>query len=125
MSTIRRIYKNIVFLSSAELISKIFQFVLMVYAARLLDKASFGKFSFALSLSFIAVIIADLGINTLLIREIARDKSKVDKYFTNAFVAKAPAPRALPALNPNHPNQSRAAPRIVKGMLCIAMGLLS
>ena len=88
MSTVRKIYKNIVFLSSAEFISKILQFVLMVSAARLLDKASFGKFSFALSLSFIAVIIADLGINTLLIREIARDKNKVDKYFINALFVK-------------------------------------
>lgn len=88
MGTARRIYRNIVFLSSAELLSKILQFVLMVYAARLLDKASFGKFSFALSLAFIAVIIADLGVNTLLIREIARDKSKADKYFANAFFVK-------------------------------------
>lgn len=88
MSTVKRIYKNIVLLSSAELISKILQFVLIVYATRFLDKSSFGKFSFALSLSFIAVIFADLGINTLLIREIARDKKKANKYFANAVIAK-------------------------------------
>src|SRR5215213_209157 len=28
------------------------------------------------------------------------------------------APRALPALKPNHPNHSRPAPRSVKGTLC-------
>tara|TARA_Y100000310_G_C20704181_1_gene833380 strand:- start:25640 stop:27058 length:1419 start_codon:yes stop_codon:yes gene_type:complete len=76
------------FLSSAEAVSKVLQFVLMVYAARILDQASFGKFSFALSLSFIAIILADLGINNLLIREIARDKKSVNKYFINAFVVK-------------------------------------
>src|SRR3990167_11194252 len=88
MSTVRNISKNLLFLSSGELVSKILQFVLMVYPARLLDQASFGKFSFALSLSFIAIITADLGINQLLIREIARDKGNAGKYFINAFVVK-------------------------------------
>src|SRR5207245_10040346 len=32
---------------------------------------------------------------------------------TNALVASAPAPSALPALKPNQPNQSRAAPNTV------------
>ncbi len=59
MSTVKSIYRNLLFLSSGEIISKILQFVLMVYAARILDQASFGKFSFALSLSFIAIITAD------------------------------------------------------------------
>src|SRR3989338_9508913 len=88
MSVVKQIYKNLLFLSSAEVISKILQFVLMVYAAKILDQASFGKFSFALSLSFIAIIAADLGINQLLIREIARDKKDISRYFINAFVVK-------------------------------------
>lgn len=88
MSTIRRIYRNMLFLSGAEIISKILQFILMVYAARLLDKASFGKFSFALSLSFIAIILADLGIFTLFIREVARNKNIKNKYFVNSAVIK-------------------------------------
>src|SRR3989344_5282894 len=88
MGAVRNISKNLLFLASGELVSKILQFVLMVYAARLLDQASFGKFSFALSLSFIAIIAADLGINQLLIREIARDKKDISRYFINAFVVK-------------------------------------
>ncbi len=88
MGTVRSIYRNLLFLSSGEIISKILQFVLMVYAARILDQASFGKFSFALSLSFIAIITADLGINQLLIREIAREKGDANKYFINAFIVK-------------------------------------
>lgn len=91
MSTARRIYKNTMYLGAAEIISKVLQFVIMLYAARLLDKENFGKFSFALSLSFIAIVFADLGIDTLLIREISRNKenkSLVDKYFINAAVMK-------------------------------------
>src|SRR2546426_230051 len=36
---------------------------------------------------------------------------------TSAFTARAFAARALPALNPNHPNQRTEAPRITYGML--------
>src|SRR5512137_1585049 len=37
---------------------------------------------------------------------------------TKAMVLRAPAERALPALKPNQPNQSRPAPRTVIGRLC-------
>jgi len=86
--SVRRISKNIAALTTAELISKALQLVLFVYAARLLGKADFGKFSFALAFSMIAIIFTDLGINTLLVREIARKKDLASKYFTNAFLAK-------------------------------------
>src|SRR5919198_1411180 len=39
-----------------------------------------------------------------------------------AFVARAPADRALPALKPNQPNHRSAAPITVKGRLCGGMG---
>src|SRR5512142_2500407 len=37
---------------------------------------------------------------------------------TNALVAKLPALSALPALNPNHPTQSSAAPIKLRTTLC-------
>ena len=86
--SIRRISKNIVALTIAELISKSLQFILFIYAARILSKADFGKFSFALAFSMVIVIFADFGINTLLIREVARKKNLASKYFVNAFLAK-------------------------------------
>lgn len=88
MGTARRIYKNTLYLGAAEIVSKILQFVIMLYAARLLSKEHFGKFSFALSLSLIAIVFADLGINTFLIRKISRDKRLASKYFINAFFVK-------------------------------------
>ncbi len=89
MGTARRIYKNAMYLGAAEIVSRALQFVVMLYAARLLSKEHFGKFSFALSLSLIAIVLADLGINTLLIREIARNKKLANKYFVNALLTKA------------------------------------
>lgn len=88
MGTARRIGKNTLYLGTAEVVSRALQFIVMLYAARLLSQQSFGKFSFAVSLSFIAVILADLGINTLLVREISRNKSLASKYFVNAFSIK-------------------------------------
>jgi len=88
MNTARRISKNMFALTTAELISKILQFVLFVYAARFLGKIDFGKFSFALAFSMIAIIFTDFGINTLLVREIARKRNLVGKYFINAFFTK-------------------------------------
>src|ERR1017187_5359401 len=41
---------------------------------------------------------------------------------TNALVAKAPALRALPALNPNHPTHSRQAPMKLSTTLCGIIG---
>src|SRR5689334_12784593 len=37
---------------------------------------------------------------------------------TNALVARLPAASALPALNPNHPTQSRQAPTKLRTTLC-------
>ncbi len=88
MGAARRIYKNTVYLGIADIASKVLQFIVMLYAARLLSREQFGKFSFALSLSFMLIILADLGINTLLIREVSRDKRIVSRYFMNALLAK-------------------------------------
>src|SRR5574341_849833 len=41
---------------------------------------------------------------------------------TKALVARAPELRALPALNPNQPTHSMAAPVTVNGRLCGCMG---
>ena len=88
MGTARRIYKNTLYLGTAEIVSRLLQFVVMLYAARLLSKEHFGKFSFALSLSFIAIVLADLGINYMLVREISRNKNSASKYLLNAFAIK-------------------------------------
>ncbi|KKT75456.1 MAG: lipopolysaccharide O-side chain biosynthesis protein [Candidatus Peregrinibacteria bacterium GW2011_GWA2_44_7] len=88
MGAARRIYKNTLYLGVAEIVSKVLQFVIMLYAARILDKEYFGRFSFALSLSLIAIVLADLGINTLLVREISRNRNLASKYFFNAFSIK-------------------------------------
>src|SRR5215468_9173740 len=43
---------------------------------------------------------------------------------TKALVARLPAPKALPALKPNHPTQSRQAPMKLSTTLCGSIGAL-
>ncbi len=88
MSTLIRIYKNTFYMGSAEVIARALYFVIMLYAVRLLSKEHFGKFSFAIYLSLIAIMFVDLGINTLLIREVSRNKRFAGKYLINASFIK-------------------------------------
>lgn len=64
-------------------------FVLIVYLARKLGDYSFGKFFFAGAFVQIFIMLADLGVSFLIIREVARDRANTAKYFGNGFFIKA------------------------------------
>jgi O-antigen/teichoic acid export membrane protein len=80
--------KNTLSLASAEVITKLLAFVLIIFIARDLQDVGFGKFSFALAFTSFFAIIADLGFNILTIREVARDKSLAGKYLGNISLVK-------------------------------------
>lgn len=88
MSTARRITKNTGVLFIAQLVTYIFGFFITMYTARYLGTAGFGIISLALSITAITGIIADLGLGTLMVRELARDKSQTSKYFSNTLIMK-------------------------------------
>jgi O-antigen/teichoic acid export membrane protein len=60
----------------------------MMYAARYLSAAGFGILSFALAFTGIFGVLADLGLSSLTIREVARDKSLALKYLANVSLLK-------------------------------------
>ena len=88
MSKARKIAKNTLFLLVSQIISYILAFFYMIYIARYLGADGFGILSFALAFTGIFSIFADLGLNTLTVREIARDKSLTGKYFSNVVLMK-------------------------------------
>ncbi|MBN4049038.1 flippase [archaeon AH-315-M20] len=88
MKTARRITRNFLSLTASEIVSKILQLIIFVYLARTFGNIDFGKFGFAIAFSAIIVIIADLGLSTLLTREISRNRDKVEKYISNALTIK-------------------------------------
>ena len=57
-----------------------------MYTARYLGAEGYGILSLALSITGIFGILADLGLNTLMVREVARNKELADTYISNTFL---------------------------------------
>lgn len=83
MSTVRTLVKNTSVLFLSQLISYILAFFYTLYSARYLGTTNFGIISFATAISGLFAIFTDLGLSTLTIREVAKDKSKTGKYLGN------------------------------------------
>ncbi len=83
MNTVQRIAKNTGILISAQIIACILGFFYSIYMARYLGPVGFGVLSFAIALILIFGVLGDLGLSTLLTRELSKDKSLEKKYIGN------------------------------------------
>ena len=83
MSTLKTLVKNTGVLFLSQMISYVLAFFYTLYSARYLGTSNFGIISFATAISGLFAIFTDLGLSTLTIREVARDKSKTAKYLGN------------------------------------------
>ncbi len=88
MSTVQRIAKNAAVLYAAHIVSTLLTLVLLISIARLLGDVTFGKYSFAVAFTAIFAVFLDLGFDTLIVRDVARDKSLAPKYLGNIAVIK-------------------------------------
>lgn len=88
MTTIRRIMKNVGMSGISQIIVSLLTFILLIYIARYLGAAEFGKYNFAMSFTLLFTIFADIGISQLIIREIARNNHLTGKYLINASMIK-------------------------------------
>ncbi len=83
------IVKNVFWLSTSQVGSRLIRAAIIIYAARILGAAEYGIFSYVLSLAGFFTIFADLGVNSLMTREIAGHPEKRSIYFVNALRVKA------------------------------------
>lgn len=83
MNTVQRIAKNTVILFSSQIVACILGFFYSIYMARYLGPGSFGILSFATALILIFGVVGDLGLSTLLTRELSKDKSLERRYIGN------------------------------------------
>lgn len=83
------IVKNIFWLSFSQIVSRLIRAAIIIYSARVLGAAEYGVFSYALGLAGFFTIFADIGINSILTREVAQKPEKEKEYFATAFVMKA------------------------------------
>ena len=90
MNEVQRIVKNISVTGLAQVLTSLMAFVLFIYLARILGEADFGKYSFSISLTTLLATLTDLGVNQLLVREIARDKDLSENYINNAIILTMP-----------------------------------
>ena len=88
MKTIQRIAKNVGVLSVSQIIGYLLAFFYTIFIARYLGAEGFGTLSFAIAFTAILGILADLGLSTLIVREVARDKSLTNKFIGNIIIIK-------------------------------------
>jgi O-antigen/teichoic acid export membrane protein len=88
MNLVQRIAKNTLALFLASSINLVLGLFYGIYTARYLGPEQYGTIAFAVAFIGLFSIFADIGIQQLALREIARDKSLVGKYLGNIAVLK-------------------------------------
>jgi O-antigen/teichoic acid export membrane protein len=86
MSSIRKIGKNMFSLFTGQLVSSFLAVILSIYIARTLGQSLFGTYSFVITFVALYSIFFDLGYETLLIKEVAKDKSNANKFLNNVII---------------------------------------
>ncbi|WP_133468546.1 flippase [Paraglaciecola marina] len=81
----KRVVQNILLVFSSEGIGGILSFVIVLLSARLLGVDSFGVFSYILAITSVCQLVADFGLTNLIVREIAKDKSKSEYIMSNVL----------------------------------------
>ena len=88
MVTRQRITANTSFFMAALIIQKVFSFVYFTLLARNLGAEGIGQYFFAISFASMFSVLVDLGLSPLLIREVAKEKEAVDRWFQQVFTLK-------------------------------------
>ena len=80
MNQVNTIAKNISSLGIAHAITLILGSIVVIFIARYLGDIGYGKYSFAVAFTALFSVLSDLGLSTLTIRDVARDKSQAGRY---------------------------------------------
>lgn len=88
MNVVRRVVKNTIFIAISQVLVKSINFVFIVFLARLIGVQDFGKYSFIIVLFGMLSLLANFGFDTLLVRDIARNKTLSSSYFWNSLFIK-------------------------------------
>lgn len=80
--------KNTIWLSVGEMGTRIIKLILFIYAARILSVSEWGAFSYAFALIGVFAVFSDIGLNSILIREVARKSEKIPTLISSGFFLK-------------------------------------
>jgi O-antigen/teichoic acid export membrane protein len=85
MSVTQRIIKNTVFLISGQVFAKLVNLALVLILAYIFGVTGFGIYSFAFAYTTLFVLLIHLGINSLLVREVARNRENAEDFIATTF----------------------------------------
>lgn len=83
-----RILKNTAWLAGGEVIGRIIRIILILYAARVLGAAEWGISSYLLSWAVLFTIGTDIGLTSIITRELVQDHDNQRHYLSTFFVIK-------------------------------------
>jgi len=86
LSTVQRVAKNTGIVIVGDVIFRLISLVVIIYLARYLLPAEFGKYSFVFAYLAFFGIITDLGFHAILVREMSRNSSIAPKLIGNAYI---------------------------------------
>lgn len=82
------IAKNTFWLTVSEAVGRLLRVAIVIYAARVLGAAGWGTFSYLTSFAAVLTIFSDIGVSSVIIREISKRPEERQAYFSTAFVLK-------------------------------------
>ena len=80
-----RVIRNTGVILTGNLAGKALNFIVLIYLARYLGANDFGKYSFVIAYFFFFSVLALLGINKIVVREISKDKTIQERIIGNAL----------------------------------------
>lgn len=87
-NTKQTVIKNTVWIGASTIVMKVLRAAILIYAARLLGTEGYGVFSYAMSLAGIAAMFSDMGLSSLLTRELIQKKEGSKQYLSTSIAVK-------------------------------------
>ncbi len=84
-----RIAKNTLFLNVSTVLIRGLSFITSIVLARYLDKEGFGRYTFAINFTALFVVMSELGLSYLTVREVAKDRASASKYLGHNIIIRA------------------------------------
>lgn len=86
-----RVARNFASLGVGEVFARVATLIVGFYVARRFGPDEFGSLSFAIALTSFVYVIVDLGLTTVAVRDIARDRTLSGSYAVNVLALQLPA----------------------------------
>ena len=89
MNVVKRIARNTLSLAAAYVFSQIITLILSIFLARFLGEEKYGTYVFAFAITGLIFVIADFGLNGLLIVEVSKNRSIAPRYMPTTLLLRS------------------------------------